>query len=56
MLFELEDEAKQLQSAFEALLTKSEEKIATIWPPEGNVTTATGRLHSVGYVFVDLYL
>lgn len=51
VLFEHEEEAKQLQSAFEVLLTVAEKKIATIWPAEGNVAMATGHLHSVSCVF-----
>lgn len=53
MLFQCEEEAKQLQSAFEALLVKAEEKVSTIWPPEGNVAMATpGSVQSVSSVHI----
>lgn len=48
VLYQGEEEARQLQSAFEALVAKAEEKIMTIWPPERNVAMAMGSLQSVG--------
>lgn len=47
MLYQREGEARQLQSVFEALVVKAEEKIMAIWPPERNVAMALDSLQSV---------